>query len=303
VEEEAMAGYLTGGELWLFIDNMTAEGCFFRGGSSSKQLHELVLWLTRKTKLEYDLTLHVVHVAGTRMIAQGKDGLSRGIFLEGVVRGEDMLSFVDLSSTAIEQHPGVLEFVRSRVGPILGGSTVLLPEEWFREGHGIVGGTKDSTGLWIPQHVIDGKVYIWSPPPIIADVALEECAKAIHKRTDAYHIFLIPRLYSPLWMQLLYKVSDFVFQLPPRLTHEPLFIGISFPLLHKNPWSIRRTLLLVELERQLRQVLRAGEEDGGNILRKLLQTSRQLASVSESVACQMLRMSRPGEVSNQEDSG
>ena len=64
-------------------------------------LHELVL---RLIELEYDLTLHVVHVAGsTWMIAQGTDGLSREIFLEGVVRGEDMLSFVDLLRTAIER--------------------------------------------------------------------------------------------------------------------------------------------------------------------------------------------------------
>jgi hypothetical protein len=308
VEEEALDGYLTGGEFWLFTDNTTAEGCFFRGGSSSKLLHELVLRL-RKVELEYDLTLHVVHVAGTRMIAQGTDGLSRGIFLEGVVRGEDMLSFVDLSRTATERHPGVLDFVKSWVAPILGDCTVLVPEEWFREGHGIVGGKKDSTGLWIPQHAGDGKVYVWTPPPVIADVALEECAKAIHKRTDAYHIFLIPRLYSPLWMRLLYKVSDFVFQLPPASPHwpssmhEPLFIGISFPLLHRNPWSLRRTPLLVELERQLRQVLRAGEEDGGHILRKLLRTSRQLASVPEDVARRMLRMSGAGEVPDQENSG
>ena len=78
VEEEALDGYLTGGELWLFTDNTTAEGCFFRGGSSSKLLHELVLRL-RRTEVEYDLTLHVVHVAGTRMIAKGTHGLSRGI--------------------------------------------------------------------------------------------------------------------------------------------------------------------------------------------------------------------------------
>ncbi len=75
---------------------MTAKGCFFHGGSSSKLLHELVLRL-RKTEMEYDVTLHVVHVAGSRMIAQGTDGLSWGIFLEGVMREEDMLSFVDLS--------------------------------------------------------------------------------------------------------------------------------------------------------------------------------------------------------------
>jgi len=103
------------------------------------------------------------------MIAQGTDGLSRGIFLEGVVWGEDMLSFVDLSRTAVERHPGVLEFVKSWVAPILGESTVLVPEEWFGEGHGIVGGKKDSTGLWIPQHASIGNIYIWTPPSIITD--------------------------------------------------------------------------------------------------------------------------------------
>jgi hypothetical protein len=51
------------------------------------------------------------------MIAQGMDGLSRGIFLEGVVKGEDMLSFVDLSRTAIKRHPEVLDFVKSWVSP------------------------------------------------------------------------------------------------------------------------------------------------------------------------------------------
>ena len=83
----------------------------------------------------------------------------------------------------------MLEFVKAWVAPILGDSKVLVPKEWFHEGHGIVGSKKDSTGLWIPQHASDGKVYIWSPPPIIADVALEECARAIHKRTDAYTSF------------------------------------------------------------------------------------------------------------------
>ena len=72
--------------------------------------------------MEYDLTLHVVHIAGTWMIAQGTDGLSRGIFLYGVVQGEDMLSFVDLSRTAIERHPGMLEFIKSWVAPIFGDS-------------------------------------------------------------------------------------------------------------------------------------------------------------------------------------
>ena len=60
-------------------------------------------------------------------------------------------------------------------------------------------------------------------------------------------------------------------------------------------------LLLVELERQLRQVLCANEEDGGDILRKLLQTLWQLASMKEGVAHKMLQRSGSGEVPNPKD--
>jgi len=146
VEEEAVEGHLKESELWLFTDNSTAEGCFYRGGSSSKLLHELVLRL-RKAEMKYGFTLHVVHVAGTRMISQGTDGLSRGILLEGVNRGEDMLSFIDLSRSAIERQPTTLDFVKSWLDPIVGESKLLTPEEWFQEGHGIIGGDKDMNGI------------------------------------------------------------------------------------------------------------------------------------------------------------
>jgi hypothetical protein len=258
--------------------------------------------------MKYEFTLHVVHVAGTRMIAQGTDGLSRGSLLEGVVKGEDMLSFVDLSRLAIERHPGLLEFVYSWVEPVLGESRVLSTKEWFQEGHGIIGGMRDSSGIWTPQHAADGKAYIWAPPPIIDNVALEECAKAIHKRTDSYHIFLIPQLYSPLWLRMFYKLSDFVFKISPcsrhwpSSMHEPLFVDISLPLLPRNPWSLQGLLLLVELEGQLCQVLSSCEE-GGNILRQLLQTPRQVASMSEGVARKLLRMSWARKVSGAEDTG
>ncbi len=96
VEEEANKGHLKDSELWLFTDNSTAESYIYGRGSSSKLLHELVLHLW-KAEIRHRFLLHVVHVTGTRMIAQGMDGLSRGILLEGIVRGEDMLSFVDLS--------------------------------------------------------------------------------------------------------------------------------------------------------------------------------------------------------------
>jgi len=46
------------------------------------------------------------------MIAQGTDGCSRGFLMEGVLRGEKMLSFVDLGKSAMERHPPLVDWVR-----------------------------------------------------------------------------------------------------------------------------------------------------------------------------------------------
>jgi hypothetical protein len=301
VEEEAHVGYLTQGELWIFTDNSTAESCFFRGGSSSKLLHQLVLRL-RVAELTYGFILHVVHVAGTRMIEQGTDGLSRGSLLEGVMAGQDMLSFVDLSLSALIRHRPLLEFVKSWCDPSMGQPIVLQAEQWFREGHGIEGGEKNQHGIWLPSHARNGRCYIWSPPPVIADVALEECLKAVHKRTDAFHIFLIPRLYSPLWLRMFYKLSDFVFRLSPgshywpHAMHEPLFVGIALPLSSRPPWTFRGTPLLVAMERELRIMLAGGEADGGDIVRKLLRIPGRVASMPEDLARKLLQLSGGGSV-------
>jgi hypothetical protein len=131
---------------------------------------------------------------------------------------------------------------------------------------------------------------------VIAEVALEECLKAVHKRTDAYHIIVIPRLFSPRWIRLFYKLADFVFHIPPGSphwpcsAHEPLFVGVSLPLLNKHPWTLQRTPLLVGLERQLCKVQATGESDGGDILCKLLRTPRRLAGMPEGVAREVLRL-------------
>ena len=108
-----------------------------------------------------------------------------------------MLSFVDLALSADRRWPAVVEFVRSWVEPAVGPLKALSPAEWFIEGHGIVGGERDARGIWIPSHAETGRAYLWCPPPVLADIALEECLKAVHKRTDAYHIFLIPRNFTP----------------------------------------------------------------------------------------------------------
>jgi hypothetical protein len=301
VENEALSGRLRHAELWLFTDNSTAESCFAKGSSTSELLHELILKL-RKLEMEVDLKLHLVHVAGTRMIAQGTDGLSRGMMCEGVMAGKDMLEYIDIARCSIERHPGIAEFIRK----ITGVSTLkpLSVEEWFVEGHGIVGGYRDQHQMWIPSHAPNNQIYWWDPPPVVADVALEEALKAKHKWSDAIHIFTIPRLCSPTWTRLFHKMSDFVVKLPvgsthwPAGLHEPLFVGFSLPYIRYYPWSLRGTPVLVEMERNMHEVLGAGESDGGDILRQLLRLAGRISSVSESVARGLLRMPRKGQVPN-----
>jgi hypothetical protein len=75
----------------------------------------------------------------------------------------------------------------------------LSPEGWFEEGHSFVGGTLDKNKVWIPTHKGKNKMHLWVPPPSVEDAALEELWKTHHKRTDTFHVVLIPRLMAPRW--------------------------------------------------------------------------------------------------------
>lgn len=298
-EQEAMAGNLSDAELFLFTDNSTAESAFYKGSSSSKLLHSLVLRL-HKVAISNRLILHVIHVSGKRMIAQGTDGCSRGVLLEGVMAGKDMLTFVDLDKNAFERFSPLLNWIRSwymdsSVSP-------LPPEGWFEEGHGITGGSPDKHGVWMPEHEPTGQTHLWAPPPSVADAVLEELLKARHKRTDTYHLVVIPRLMTPRWRRLFHKVCDVNFVVPvgsnvwPSDMFEPLWIGIVLPLIPHRPWSLKRAPLMVELGGKLCAVLKESDVAARNILRKLLKLPRKLATVSPGVACRMLHMPGPGDV-------
>jgi hypothetical protein len=76
LEAQVEDGRIRGAEVFLFTDNSTAEAVFFKGNSTSERLFELMLRL-RKIEMKGDLLLHVIHVAGTRMIEEGADGGSK----------------------------------------------------------------------------------------------------------------------------------------------------------------------------------------------------------------------------------
>jgi hypothetical protein len=313
-EEEAQAGRLSKCQFFLFTDNSTAESCFFRGSSKSPKLHALIIRL-RQLEMDFGLVIYLIHVSGKRMIAQGTDGVSRGFLLEGVMSGDDMLQFVDLAKTAVQRHPPLLEWIRSWADdPVLlkrrGKLKPLSPEGWFVEGHGIEEeGVIDNHGVWIPRHEDPGNLKLWTPPPAAADAALEELAKARHKRTDTFHVVAIPRLMAPTWRKLFNKVCDFTVVISPNVSfwpaemYEPLWLGIVLPFTHHRPWCFKRAPKLVDMGIKLRGMLPDREGDAGPLLRKLLNLPRWVAPMSSSVVRGVLHLpGPPRDVSHDGDS-
>jgi hypothetical protein len=112
IEHAFDKGWLDDRELFMFTDNSTAEAAYFKGTSSSELLFNLVLRL-RKIEMSGRCILHLVHVAGTRMIWQGTDGLSRGDSNAGVMAGESMISFVPLHLGVAERSSLVVHWLLS----------------------------------------------------------------------------------------------------------------------------------------------------------------------------------------------
>ena len=82
LEDEAKLGCLELSEVFMFTDNSTVEACAIKWSSSSIKLLDIVVRLRALTTI-YGVKIHIFHVAGTRMIAQGPDGVSRGFLGKG----------------------------------------------------------------------------------------------------------------------------------------------------------------------------------------------------------------------------
>jgi hypothetical protein len=237
LEQAHSDGTLADSEVFVFTDNSTAETAYFKGTSSSQELFQITLRL-QNVQMVGRTSIHFVHIAGKRMILQGTDGLSRGINTVGAMGGESLVSFVPLHLSASTRAGTVLkEWVSSMYGE---GITPrwLSPEDWYGLGHTIDFG-------------------IWDPPPAAADAALEQLAKAVHKRPQLTRLVLIPRLVTVRWRRLLHKICNLVFTVPvdsdiwtsPKC--EPLIVGISLPLSRHPPWKIRGSSFVVGVEREL----------------------------------------------------
>ena len=280
LEEEAQVGNLHNAEVFMFTDNTTVESCSVKGSSSSPKLFDLIIRLRSLTST-HGLRLHIFHVAGTRMIAQGTDGVSRGFLGEGIMTGLPMETFIPIHLSALDRSPTVKEWIESWTTPSI---INLNPRDWFDTGHDIDGWERSWDGFDRPR-LLEGRVYLWTPPPFAADVAIAELRKArIKKRQNSTHLFVVPKLCAPLWRKQVYKAADLVFEVPAGRDfwnvdmHEPLLIAILFPFLRHKPWQLRSTPKMFQLGSELRSLFKEEGMDARDLLRELWFKCHRLGS-------------------------
>jgi hypothetical protein len=269
---EIRAGMHDGCELWAFTDNGCWSAVWLKGLSTAKHLFELVLKLKIECRI-HEVYLHVCHISGTRMIESGVDGWSRGNFDSGISLGYDLRTFLPLSLSCVDVAGGtVLPWLKSWMAEDF--VTTLTPEGWFWDGH--LPGT-----------------HVWTPPPAAALIALKQLARSRHKRPhDLTHVVLIPRLlYWEEWQSRFQKEMDIWFVLHagtvwPHFAHEPLIIGLSFPMYRSYPWLLRlESEKVVEIGRALSKLSKESHLRVGHYLRKLWSEPGALPQVHRSLVC------------------
>jgi hypothetical protein len=216
--------------------------------------------------------LHVVHVAGTRMIEQGTDGLSRAELQLGSLLDKEA-NRVPLHRDPTTRSPAVLEWVASWLGEK---PKMCAPKDWFYEGH--MPGTR-----------------VWALPPAAALEALEELSMARLKRAEEVSaIVLVPALLRPEWFRRFVRTVDLYFAVPPGTPfwpsnmHEPLIVGFSLPFLRFEPWEWKRVPFMVGLARTLSGLHKTDYIRAGDILRKFWRARTRATSLPESVVREVL---------------
>ena len=269
---EVRVGLHDGCAVWAFTDNGCWSAVWRKGLSSAEHLFRLMLQLKIACR-EHEVYLSVCHISGNRMIATGVDGWSRGDFESGVSLGFDLRDYLPLERTALEvAGETLIPWLRSWMGDDY--TAPLTPEGWFWKGH-------------MPG------IHLWAPPPAAGRIALRQLSRAKHKRPEQLtHVVLIPRLlYWEEWQGRFEKEMDLWFMMHagsawPAFAHEPLLVGLSFPMHRSYPWLLRlESQKVVEIGRSLSELSKSSHLLVGNYLRKLWSDPRALPTVSRSMVC------------------
>lgn len=124
---EASLGRLTEKEAWITTDNSAADLAFYKGRSSSPALDDMILEL-KALSMHANCIIHLVHIAGSRMIACGADGLSRGELQVGALLQGGVGSVLPMHLSAIDRSPSLIDWVKCWAGENI---LVAEPNDWF----------------------------------------------------------------------------------------------------------------------------------------------------------------------------
>jgi hypothetical protein len=317
IEDMAERQELSDREVFIFTDNIVFEGTFYKGHSASPKLNEIILRL-RMAERTSGCILHVIHVAGTRMKRSGIDGLSRGDFLEGIMAGQDPLSFIPLNEGADDRVMGRVQtwveswWTNDDQRPWCGTRLKLLqPADWFS------------------LHTFEDP-RLWIPPPAAMETVVEMFNEDRIAHPHIPHVFVVPRLMTHLWRKQLRKDADLLFTVAcgasfwPSSMHEPLIVLIAFPFAHvpryHGPWtvggsfsgdglvqrleagfkdpSIHGAGKFHDLEGAMPCLWKSAEGWSGALLRKFLDSQKSFPPVSQCLVRGMLQVPPACHLSN-----
>jgi hypothetical protein len=220
--------------------------------------------------------LHVVHVSGRCMIAQGTDGLSHADHSEGVMQGKDMRKFIPLHLLLTQREPEVKKWFDGVTQNLA--LEWLTPEGWFTKAH-----TQGN--------------FIWNIPTTAAEVVVEQLGFAPLKHPEAFHIIIVPRLMTGRWRKHLTRATNgYIKVKDPAVWNlvsqfEPLLIFFCLPYNSYNPKLGKRREVVDRLQRlvQIPDMQLIPGSSQGDCLRKLLIEVWGLCPMSKFIVPWLLR--------------
>ena len=214
-------------------------------------------------------------------IESGVDGLSRGDKSEGIAKGMGVLNFVPIHLNGIERSPKLLDWILNWWDESLGQLTIMKPEDWFR-------------------NVMKPGNFLWVVAPTAGEAAVEQLCCHTHGRPNTHHIFVIPRLCTSHWRKQLLKVCDIVLTVQPKFPfwdtdmHEPLLVGIYFPLLSPDhrfrPWRLKTTRFVEDFKTHLHRMQATSNSVDWDLLREFLLQARSIPSLPDGMARDLLQV-------------
>jgi hypothetical protein len=199
--------------------------------------------------------------------------------------GSVPLSAAPLHLSPIQRSLGLEHWLRTWLDRT---TAIATPADWFNNAH-----------QWGSQHSDRPitQTWVWDLPPAAAIHALEELGVARLKRHDVLRgVVLVPNLLQHEWHRRFVRAVDVYFQIAPgaipewpATMHEPLTVGLFFPLLPCRPWSWKRVPFLVPLGVALSKMYKTGDPNAGSVLCKLWRRALGAPYMPQSLVSQLLQ--------------